>query len=94
MHVLSPPSGHRPEAPARNKYQDVLCNSVLPIITDVKEKTGAACFITAVSDSERQSLSGRSDKTGIQRCCASYLKKRSKFITFNVEDKSPNPTML
>lgn len=54
MHVLSPPSGFGPEVPSGNKYQLTLCNSVLSIITDIKEKMGAGCFITAVSDSETE----------------------------------------
>lgn len=76
MHVLSPPSGHGPVVPARNKYQHALCNSVLLIITDVKEKMGAACFITALSDSERQSLPGRSDKTGNSEMLSFLLGKK------------------
>lgn len=76
LHILSPPSGHGPEVPTGNKYQHALCDSVLPIITDVKEKMGAGCLIMAVSDSERQSLPGRSDKTGDSEMLRLLLEKK------------------
>lgn len=75
MHVLSPPSGRGNEVPTGNKYKHALCDSVLPIITDVKEK-GAGCLIMAVSDSERQSLPGRSDKTGDSEMLRLLLEKK------------------